>query len=182
MISIDTVILRQLVSACSAANESINDAVDALNRVTIHNDWNCKERDSINEYTNQNKIKIRSLQEKSKSFLNTLTLVSHDFENAEASISDMFSSLDGILGSVIAIPLTEGPINTETWVQQTPQRNPVFGSVVDWIKEQNVWTNPPAVIVDNGPSGGIANWLDHHELTTISDPISVCFFDDIKLD
>ena len=179
MISIDTEIMRQLVLACSAANDSINDAVDVLNRVTSHNDWGCKERNSINEYTNQNKVRIRALQEKSKSFLNTLTAVSHDFENAETSISDMFSSLEGLLGSVIAIPITGGPINTGTW-GQIPQTNPVVSGIVDWIKQTGL-NNAPVAVVDSGPPGGIENWLDQHELTTISDPISVCSFDDIKL-
>ena len=179
MISIDTEIMRQLVSACSAANDSINEAVDVLNRVTTHNDWGCKERDSINEYTNQNKNRIRVLQEKSRSFLNALTLVSQDFEGAETSISDMFSSLEGILGSVIAIPITGRPINTGTW-GQIPTANPVVGSITDWIK-QNGLTKPPVAVIDNGPPGGISNWLEQHELTTISNPISVCSFDDIKL-
>lgn len=139
MISIDTEIMRQLVSACSAANDSINEAVDVLNRVTTHNDWGCKERDSINEYTNQNKNRIRVLQEKSRSFLNALTLVSHDFEDAETSISDMFSSLESILGSVIAIPIAgsvvinNGNSDGSTWPTQFPSNfhnifNEFFGN------------------------------------------------------
>ena len=163
MISIDTEIMRQLVSACSAANDSINEAVDVLNRVTAHNDWGCKERNSINEYTNQNKVRIRALQEKSKSFLSTLTQVSHDFENAETSISDMFSSLESLLGGVIAIPITGGGlINTGTWGGNAPQIpsnfqnifNDFFGNSITPIKPTDSGYRP-GIDVSHGNDGEI---------------------------
>ena len=136
MILIDTEIMRQLVSICSSAARSIDEAVDSLNRVTMHNDWGCRERESINESTNRNKTLIRALQEKSRSFLNALTLVSQDFENAENSISDMFSSLESIIGSAIAIPTV---IDTGTWggTWKPPINRTSFTDIFDWWFQNN---------------------------------------------
>lgn len=185
MISIDTEIMRQLASACSAANDSIDEAVDILNRVTSHNDWGCKERDSINEYTNQNKAKIRALQEKSRGFLSVLTSVSHDFENAESSISDMFSSLESVLGDVIS--------NATAWTHTTS----------DWHQGRpSVFDNIISDITAISPGGNILNSYDHfvynedgtilygiksgdplanYSVRNLSSAIAVCNFDDLTL-
>ena len=76
MISIDTSIMRNLVIASTNANNAITDAMEVLNRISTHNDWACKEKDAINEYTNTNKNRIRQLQENSSSFLNASNMYS----------------------------------------------------------------------------------------------------------
>lgn len=114
MISIDTETLRELVRAASAANDAVNDAVDALNRITIHSDWGCKEKNRINEYTVANMNRIRRLQENSASFLSVLSDVASDFEVEENSISDMFSSIEAILGRTISSQPFMGNGNTPT--------------------------------------------------------------------
>ena len=102
MISVDTSVMRNLVSAASTANDAINDAVEILSRISSHNDWQCKEKDAINDYTNTNKTKIRNLQENSNSFLNAISSAANEFEEAEKSILNMFSSVESILSGVLS--------------------------------------------------------------------------------
>ena len=63
MISIDTDMLRQLAAAAKEANEAIENATLRLTAITEHRDWGCKEKNTINEYTVNNKKKIRILQD-----------------------------------------------------------------------------------------------------------------------
>ena len=104
MISIDTEILKQLVNVARATNEDITGAVDILNCVITHNNWNCKERSIINEYTVKNKTQIKKLKEVSDGFLNAILCISDEFANTEKSIPEMFSSVDAVIGQIISIP------------------------------------------------------------------------------
>lgn len=192
MILIDTEIMRQLVFACSAANDSINEAVDVLERLTTHNDWGCKERDSINEYTNQNKIRIRALQEKSRNFLEALTLVSHDFENAESSISDMFSSLEALLGGAIAIPIIGEYVNTGTWNDGTwpPQAPSNFRNIFYDFFSNNTLENGPGYQVFHYDEDGNLLYaarstplsLEKYEVNNLTAIPMVCNFSDLSFD
>lgn len=49
MISIDSDVLRGLATAANATVSEISAGVEKLNAVTTHDDWNCAERDQINE-------------------------------------------------------------------------------------------------------------------------------------
>ena len=48
-ISIDLELAKSLADIAAAANESLVNGVNTLNRVTSHNDWTCKERTAINQ-------------------------------------------------------------------------------------------------------------------------------------
>lgn len=80
MISIDTDMLRQLAAAAKEANEAIENATLRLTAITEHRDWGCKEKNTINEYTVNNKKKIRILQDNSSSFLSVLNDVVNDLK------------------------------------------------------------------------------------------------------
>jgi hypothetical protein len=103
--------MKQLLQTTASANDAIDTAVDALNKITIHNDWGCKEKNSINNYTTSNKNKVKNLQEHSRSFLNVLSSVSADFETSENKIKDMFQSIEGLLGKVFST-ITGTPAHT----------------------------------------------------------------------
>lgn len=101
IINLDTDLLKETVRICAVANEEIDTAVEELNRITIHNDWCCKERDAINDYTVSNKMKISHLQDCARSFLNVLTQVSDEFEERENTVSSMFDSVDSLIGTLL---------------------------------------------------------------------------------
>lgn len=165
MISIDTALLRELVSASSVANDAIDNAVDALNRVSTHNDWGCKEKYAINEYAITNRNKIKQLQENSRGFLNVITQVSNEFEASEKSILDMFSSVESIISEVISIPPQVINIASKTAKNIFEQ----IKTKVDLEQIKKGWasTNPS---------------LENYQWATIWKPIQVCTFEDINLE
>ena len=113
MISIDTQLMRDLVSGCTSANDAIEEAVSALAAIPSHDDWGCREKVRINEYTIINKSKIQELKQNADSFLKVLKQVTHDFEEAENSIADSASDVDSVLGPIISIPtpvFDSGPV------------------------------------------------------------------------
>lgn len=203
MISIDTDIMKELVRATSTANDAIDEAVEVLNKITIHNDWGCKEKNSINNYTTSNKNKIKTLQEHSRSFLSILSSVSAEFENSENRIKDMFQSVESLLGKVFST-LTGGQTSAAsgsqtsdissiiTGTKQTLSYEIVDGKVV-W-KPSEATTNPfdglisgrtenPYIYEKLGPGATTQDLIDgfknssafeKFEMTNISENISMC--------
>lgn len=169
MISIDTSIMRNLVVAATTANNAITDAMEVLNQISTHNDWACKEKDAINEYTNTNKNRIRQLQENSSSFLNAITGASTEFEATETSIVDMFSSVESIISNVLSITAATagasgGPL------QQGGSPLPEFPLIKDALK----------YIMPRTMTDGY-NPFESFTLNNITEPIAMCNFSDINL-
>lgn len=174
MISIDTSIMRNLVTASSTANNAITDAMEVLNRISTHNDWACKEKDAINEYTNTNKNRIRQLQENSSSFLNAITGAATEFEETETSISDMFSSVESMISNILSITAaTAGVIGgpLQQGGSPLPEFTSTFSDVIkDVLKD----------IVPQTRQEGY-NPFDAFIANNVTDPIALCNFSDIDL-
>lgn len=163
MISIDTAIMRNLVTAASTANNAITDAVEVLNRISAHNDWACKEKDAINDYTNTNKNRIRQLQENAGSFLNAINGAATEFEEAETSISDMFSSVESILSNVLSISVG------------------VDGNFLKQNKVFPIYSNIFKDILSDHSLQKNYNPLEAYIAQNITEPIAMCNFADIDL-
>lgn len=113
MISIDTDMLRQLAAAAKEANEAIENATLRLTAITEHRDWGCKEKNTINEYTVNNKKKIRILQDNSSSFLSALNDVVNDFENTEKNVCNNTGGIDSVIANIMDI--AKGSIIGQTY-------------------------------------------------------------------
>ena len=113
MISIDTDMLRQLAAAAKEANEAIENATLRLTAITEHRDWGCKEKNAINEYTVNNKKKIRILQDNSSSFLSALNDVVNDFENTEKNVCNNTGGIDSVIANIMDI--AKGSIIGQTY-------------------------------------------------------------------
>ena len=164
MISIDTDLMKQLVSASSVANAEIDKAAASLNRVATHYDWECREKIIINNYTEQNKKAARRLQENSRSFLNTLTDVAAEFENSENSINHMFPGLEAIIGSVAAvIGNSQSPVIPVSSIQKVI-REILFRDTVKTFQ------------TDAGPEK-----ITNYEIENFDSPIAICRFSDFNL-
>lgn len=193
MISIDTALLRELVSASSVANDAIDNAVDALNRVSTHNDWGCKEKYAINEYAITNRNKIKQLQENSRGFLNVITQVSNEFETSENSIINLFSSVESLLSGMLSIPVavvTNGHTHTGTPVGSFTSN---FESIIaEWQKNNTpyyvnmttgdkIYADGTVVEGNFDPFKYVGNPLDDFTKNNLTEAISVCNFEDIDL-
>ena len=105
MISVDTDVLRRLAAASQNATQELEAASYMLNQVTVHNDWGCRERVTINAYIQSNRKKMQSLMEASRSFSNVMEQVMDEFVQTERCISDMFETVESMIGSIVAIPV-----------------------------------------------------------------------------
>lgn len=182
MISLDTVIMRQLVAAASTANASITDAMTTLHSITTHNDWECRERDALNDYTTTNRNRIRALQENSSSFLAAISTAVAEFESTETSISDMFSSVETLLSGMFSVVSTVGNIATQVIVTPDITATPIG----PWIP----WENPQWKIHEILTGAVKPNLMTRQDGTdlfstyvanSMSEPVALCNFADIDL-
>lgn len=174
MISIDTSIMRDLVTASTTANNAITDAMEVLNRIAAHNDWACKEKEAINDYTNTNKNRIRQLQENSSSFLNAITGAATEFEETETSISDMFSSVESMISNILSITaavaggVIGGSLQHNTTIENFPSD---FSNIIKEVLKD---------IVPQTRQDGY-NSFDAFIANNVTEPIALCNFSDIDL-
>ncbi len=105
MIDINTDDLKSLAQGAKLANQEISAAANLLNQITVHNNWNCKERDQLNGYTLGNRKRIQALHEVSDDFLNKVINLAGEFEAAENQIPAMFQGLDSIVSKAVSIPV-----------------------------------------------------------------------------
>ena len=198
MIVIDTDILKQLVSAASSANQSISEAVNELNRIVSHDDWACKERTRINDYTVSNANRIKAIQNNANSFLSALSTVLGEFESTEDSISSLISGVDSTIADVLS---TNQPLVTDGNIGNVTLPSGLIGNWLNSVPAK-IWRNEEPVYIDM--LTGDAHYADGHvepggfdplrnigqsetsqlgkiEIGSILDRISICEFDNLKL-
>ena len=88
-----------------------------MTSITEHNNWNCKERDAINDYTRSNAQEILKISEKSGNFANVMKTVAENFTTDEKNISEMFTSVESIIASMLTIQ----PIGSGTTTSNIPE-------------------------------------------------------------
>lgn len=108
MIKIDSDVLRNAAGVANNAVSEISSGVDKLNRVTTHDDWNCAERDTINERILAIRKNVETLQSRTGYFLDIIKSAADKFDAADANILRGFNGLHDNLGKSFAIdtPLT----------------------------------------------------------------------------
>ncbi len=103
IIDIDTLLMnravREMVNACN----EIDKAVDAIQSVKQHNDWQCKERTRINELNDQSKKDVMKLRDNTYSYANALKDVANDFDQEESSIISIFQDLTSVISDALNI-------------------------------------------------------------------------------
>ena len=102
-LSIDPENLKSVAQNALRVNADIDSAMQLLNQISAHNDWNCKERKQLNEYTVHNKNKIRILKENSDVFLNAVQKAAQDFQDTEKNLSTIFASVDDVIRTVLSV-------------------------------------------------------------------------------
>ena len=100
---------ERLISAAqtlAAASKAIDEATNVLMSVTVHNSWNCKERDIINGYILDNRKMIQALQGRGIGFAQTARQVAEEFTEDEKSISSLFAGVEAVIGAILANPVS----------------------------------------------------------------------------
>ena len=103
LIDLDTDQLRGAVSTAEVTNEAISEAVDLLERIVIHNDWICKERDAINNNTRANQQTSRVIQERSAAFYKAIKFASDLFDETEQADVAKLNRVDEAIARVATV-------------------------------------------------------------------------------
>ncbi|MGN1141073.1 MAG: hypothetical protein ACI4TF_07725 [Oliverpabstia sp.] len=103
ILNIDTSILRSSVSVAERANETIEEAANLLNSITVHEDWICRERYKIKEMTLSNKQKAQQIQERSSAFYSAIKTSSERFDTTEQDSCHRINGVDDIIGKVSTV-------------------------------------------------------------------------------
>lgn len=103
LISINTEVLASVAALARSINEEINEISAIMNRVTTHDDWNCKERDGINDAIVENRNMQTTVQNMSENFAALLTDIADRFLEAEKTLPNKFQGIDAILGTAISV-------------------------------------------------------------------------------
>lgn len=99
-LELDTDILRSSVQIASNANNMISDATTSLNRVVVHDDWNCPYRNNLKTMTLDNRAKIQQMQADADSFYNAIKTSSEKFDQTENTCISRSNALDSLLNAV----------------------------------------------------------------------------------
>lgn len=159
IISVDTEKMNTMASLAQSVNSEIDACVTSLIPVVEHNDWNCKERDLINEGIISVKKNAGVLRETIDSFSSLMKQVAVLFDEFEASLPNKYQHIDSLLGTTFSIPCEES-------------------SVVTGAVTTDVTT---AMAEGVRVTGG----LENNALGNLTKPIQMCNFEDLdfgKLD
>lgn len=103
ILNIDTSILRSSVSVAQQANEAISEAASLLNKITVHEDWMCTERNRIKEMTVLNQQKAKQIQERGSSFYSAIQTASERFDSTEQDSCRRINGVDDIIGRISTV-------------------------------------------------------------------------------
>lgn len=103
MLDIDTDELRSAVAVAKSANEEITAAMDLLNKIVVHNDWECPQRETIKDNTINNRQTAKNIQECANALYLVIEEASVKFENTEQEIIRLTNQVDSIIASVASI-------------------------------------------------------------------------------
>ena len=97
LIDVNPDTLIQIAGTISGAYGAVEQVSGILRSITTHQDWTCRERDVINEYTVSNANTILKIDERMGNFSNVMKSVAEAFRSDEQSISQMTESVEGII-------------------------------------------------------------------------------------
>ena len=79
IIDVNPQTITEIAQTIANAYGEVEEAARILTSITEHNNWNCKERDAINDYTQSNAREILKISEKSGNFANVMKTVAENF-------------------------------------------------------------------------------------------------------
>jgi hypothetical protein len=106
IIDVNPQTITGIAQTIANAYGEVEEAARILTSITEHNNWNCKERDAINDYTRSNAQEILKISEKSGNFANVMKVV-----------AEMFTSVESIIASMLTIQ----PIGSGTTTSNIPE-------------------------------------------------------------
>ena len=167
VLDIETERLQEMMRMLGSAVDEIDHAAERLRQITTHNDWGCKERNIINNYSTENRNNALKLQTDCRNFSNAVHQVVGEFVEGEKSISGLFPSVDGPLAKILSEMthiITNGSLPTVSGI----------GRNIDSIikSHQIIRGGDWKPIIGTVPKGGSISWGSIKKIPNIYDVIS----------
>lgn len=121
-IKVDTSIMHQMASRSLRAKELLEEAIRSAKAVASHNDWNCLERDSIDDGILQVQKNNELMGENMEAFAKRLNEIAEQFDQFEREIVSKFAVVDSMVGDLYRVK-THGSANISFPVAQSLPRN-----------------------------------------------------------
>lgn len=127
LIDINTEELQQYVQLARQANEALTGAASLLNSVVEHNDWQCPEREAINQNTTRNRTDSMRLQQDAENFYKAVVLASEDFLAAENEVNQSINSVDEMISRFLSLVPSETASDDSNWSGPPMEGGPAPG-------------------------------------------------------
>ncbi len=102
-LEIDTDELRSAATTADQTNSQITEALNMLNKIVVHNDWVCVERDAINNNTIEYQSRIAQIQAKSTNFYNAIKSSSDMFDQEEQNQITSTNGVDELIAGILNV-------------------------------------------------------------------------------
>lgn len=134
----DVEAVTQMTAACQTANNELQKAQDLLQQIKSHNDWGCKEKNTINDLVDDAKKTIRRLCESQSGFLQAVKAAEGELTGAEKSISGLFGGVESLLAKILSIPVKETVVIGAGLGAGSALWNKIFGNIGSGIDISNI--------------------------------------------
>lgn len=108
IISLNTDTMNELAACAMQINSELEEACACLAPITEHDDWNCAERDNVNEAIIQLKACFNQLKDCSENFSSVVRKAAFSFSELELSHSQTLQGLHSVLANALAINTPDG--------------------------------------------------------------------------
>lgn len=102
IISVDTELMNEMATLASNANSELDICIAILTAITSHNDWNCKERDAINDNIATVKKNAGMLKENMDIFASSVRQIADQFRTFEGTMLQQFQGAESSFGQTIS--------------------------------------------------------------------------------
>ena len=155
LIKLDTGIMYEMAACTKTACQYVEESSQFAYRIVPHNDWNCQERDYINEGIEIIRKHQAKISEKISQFSNAISQVATTFLEAEAALPNLFNEVDACVGEMLSL----------TGVQ-TVENGSQTQQLLDQIKDAPMATDS----------------IQSLAIAMVDSPLEVCDFSNIDLE
>lgn len=153
IISVDIDEMAEISNTLQFAKEKIDESANIVSHIVEHNNWNCRERDTINQKIYSIKSQQKNMQEKFEIFAEKIKISATQFSEIDSKTLTAFRNLDALFSQILSIPAVSTSNDT---------RAVIIGETINNIKNINV-------------NDGFSSYA----IGGICDPIRVCKFSSI---
>ena len=123
-IKIDTTLMQVMSGKALLAKESVEDAMKSAEVITVHDDWNCAERDMINECIKTIKKNNAITCENMILYSSKINSLANQLDEFDRSLLSQFSGVDSSVGELFRVssPVATGDISFKTINSEDLQR------------------------------------------------------------